>query len=148
MYHNYAIGEHIKGTGTDLADIRRFRAMSAKKQEQLAEKILTPSECLRYKMAKDSARFLAKHFSAKERVAKALGTGFRGFGFRDIELGATQLGRPTVSLSERAKTVADKNKIGALHLSVSHERDYVLCFCIAESYDDASFRFRRIIAKR
>jgi phosphopantetheinyl transferase (holo-ACP synthase) len=68
---------------------------------------------------------LPKHFSAKEASQKHSELDSVG-GFRDIELGATQLGRPTVSLSERAKTVADKNKIE--HSTFPYRTNGILSF--------------------
>ena len=69
-------------------------------------------------------------FAAKEAVAKALGTGFAGFGMADVEILADERGRPTVYLHGGAAKLADGARV---HLSISHDGGMALAFAVLES---------------
>ena len=69
-------------------------------------------------------------FAAKEAVAKALGTGFTGFGFPDIEILADEKGRPVVNLYRGAALLAED---ASVHLSISHDGGLALAFAAIES---------------
>ena len=49
---------------------------------------------------------LAARFAAKEATMKALGTGVRGVGWKDIEVVRYKSGAPAIRLHGRAKTAA------------------------------------------
>jgi holo-[acyl-carrier protein] synthase len=57
-------------------------------------------------------------FAAKEAVAKALGTGFDGFGPGDIEILPDAKGRPVCRLMGGALAATGG---GRMHVSVTHE---------------------------
>ena len=66
---------------------------------------------------------------------KALGTGIKGVGWREIEV-VRQRGRaPTVQLHGRALERARKVGIEKLVLSLSHSRDYAVAFVVGEGPD-------------
>ena len=75
---------------------------------------------------------MAGRFAAKEAVAKALGTGFRGFDFKDIEIDRTTLGKPIVILKGKAKLIAKKEGQYNIHLSISHGEDSAVAYAILE----------------
>jgi holo-[acyl-carrier protein] synthase len=58
-------------------------------------------------------------FAAKEAVLKALGTGFSGMRFRDVEVVRDERGRPVPRLSGRAAEVAEAAGVVEMHLSLS-----------------------------
>ena len=66
----------------------------------------------------------AAAFSAKESFAKALGTGIRGFSFRDVQLLHNDLGAPYLKLDGNAKLIADEKNMDFC-MSVSHCSEYV-----------------------
>ena len=69
-------------------------------------------------------------FAAKEAVAKALGTGFVGFGFADVEILSDKKGKPVVRLhGDAAALVRDAN----VHLSISHDGGMAMAFAVIES---------------
>jgi holo-[acyl-carrier protein] synthase len=78
---------------------------------------------------------LASRLAGKEAVLKALGTGIRGVGLRDIEIVTTPVGRPTVVLHDRAAAAANRAGIERVEVSLCHEEDYALAVAvgIAES---------------
>ena len=96
----------ISGVGTDLCRIERIaRAME---NPRFTERIFTPAERARLDnlCAERRAERAAGMFAAKEAVAKALGTGFTGFGFSDIEILADEKGRPLAQLHDGAAELA------------------------------------------
>ena len=79
---------------------------------------------------------VASRFSAKEAVAKALGTGFRdGIVLRDIEILHDDLGCPKVTLYNKALARCceiSHNQKHAIHLTISNEKEYVNSVAIIE----------------
>ena len=72
----------IFGIGTDVLELSRI-----KNPELLAKKILTKTELQIFNFAKNKQNFVAKRFSVKEAVAKALGVGIgKSVSFKDIEI--------------------------------------------------------------
>ena len=117
----------IYGIGVDLVRISRMAAALSRFGERFAERILSDSELQRFLQARRRADFLAKHFAAKEALAKALGTGFRdGLGWRQIEVHNDPLGKPYLVCTGRAKQMLDTQDIGASYLSLSDEGLYAL----------------------
>ena len=55
---------------------------------------------------------------------KALGTGFRGIGPKDIETVEDDCGRPAVSIRGEVRH--------SFHLSLSHEKEYSVAFVVLE----------------
>ena len=80
---------------------------------------------------------LAKRFAAKEAVAKALGTGVRGFLFTDIEVISGHLGKPLVILhngaADRLQELLPDGKTAHVHLSLSDEAPYASAYAVIEA---------------
>jgi len=121
----------IMGVGTDIVEIGRIKnAMDA--NSRFLEKIFTATE-LEYLQSRNlRPEYVAGRFAAKEAVAKALGTGFRGFDFKDIEIDRTTLGKPIVILKGKAKLIAKKEGQYNIHLSISHGQDSAVAYAIWE----------------
>jgi len=120
----------ISGVGTDLCSIDRIA--QAMENPRFAERIFTGNERLRLENLCDKRRFerAAGMFAAKEAVAKALGTGFSGFGVSDIEILADENGKPVVRLHGGAAARAGGS---AVHLSISHDGGLALAFAVIET---------------
>ncbi|WP_415889039.1 holo-ACP synthase [Neptuniibacter sp. SY11_33] len=122
----------ILGIGTDILEISRIDK-SLSRTPSLANRILSPVELLQFQSAKNKPLFLAKRFSAKEAVTKALGTGIgHGVSWQHIEICKNEYGRPEVSLSDGALKRAESIGIKSMHLSYSDEKDYIVAFVVAE----------------
>lgn len=106
----------ILRTGLDLADIGRIRKAIA--NPRFLERVYTLSE--RERVAARGENTAAGLFAAKEAVAKALGTGFRGFCAWDIEVVYDSLGAPGIRLYrgalERWRSLGE----GKIHISITH----------------------------
>lgn len=120
----------IYGVGTDLCRVDRIA--KAMENPRFARRIYTPAELARLEGLCDSRRAerAAGMFAAKEAVAKALGTGFTGFGFSDIEILAEENGRPYAVLHNGAAQLT-RNRI--VHLSISHDGGMAIAFAVIEA---------------
>lgn len=75
---------------------------------------------------------LAGNFCVKEAVAKALGTGFRGFSPADIEVLRDELGKPVVNLYNDAGKLAEQFKIANVFASISNLEKLVSAVVVLE----------------
>jgi len=119
----------IYGIGCDLIKISRIqRAFS---DEIKLSRCFTEKEI---QLFDGRGERIAGNFAAKEAVAKALGTGFRGFSLKDIEILRDELGRPFMT-ADSLKDVLTKLKINdrlKVHLSISHEKEFAMATCVIE----------------
>lgn len=126
----------ILGIGQDMVDIRRIRDLMTRFGERFVERIFSQGEYIHAFSQSDPALSFAKRFAAKEAVAKAMGTGVRGFEFRDIEVISGPLGRPSVVLHAKAMRVLERQHGGVegthIHLSLTDELPYALAMAVIE----------------
>lgn len=73
----------------------------------------------------------AMRFAAKEAVLKALGTGFSGMRFTDVEVARDERGRPVPHLSGRAAEVAKERGVVEMHLSLSFTHTTAVASAVA-----------------
>lgn len=78
--------------GTDIVEISRFSKM--KDIELFKKHTFTKREKEYFETCKNQYESIAGAFAAKEAFAKYLGSGFRGFGLRDIEVLHDELDKP------------------------------------------------------
>ncbi|MEY0025601.1 holo-ACP synthase [Providencia rettgeri] len=124
----------IVGVGTDIVEIARIESMIERTGDSLAKRILTEAELVQYQQQSKPARFLAKRFAVKEAAAKALGTGIRnGLAFNQFEVTNDKLGKPLLSLSDEALTLANCIHATHFHVSITDERHYAVATVIIES---------------
>lgn len=116
----------ILGAGTDITDVERIA--KAIEKDNFETRFFTEQERNYINNRPVKAESAAGIFAAKEAVVKALGTGFSGLKFHDIEIIHESSGKPTVRLSGKAGEFFR----GTIHLSISHERKYAIAFAVAE----------------
>lgn len=97
--------------GTDIVYIPRIQAAVERFGDRFLQRVYTPIEqqhCGYYsqELAHPSFERLAGRWAAKEAVVKALGTGWRGVSYTDVEIDRATTGKPLVTLHERAAAVA------------------------------------------
>src|SRR5262249_60663441 len=105
------------GVGVDMIETDRVRAVLAKHPERFLSRVFTPEEVA---FCRGRVPELAARFAAKEAVMKALGTGARSVGWREIEVLPDRRGKPLVYLYGGA---AERAAIIGLHdidISLSH----------------------------
>ena len=109
--------------GVDIIEIPRIQAAIDSWGARFLKRIYTDSEV---EYCRGHVPELAVRFAGKEAVMKALGTGFRGISWRDIEILPNRRGAPLVYLSGTAKVRADEIGIQDLAISLSHSREYAV----------------------
>ncbi len=109
--------------GVDIIEISRIAQVVERWGQRFLNRIYTPGE-LGY--CRGRAPQLAARFAAKEAVMKALGTGARGVGWRDIEVVRRRGGPPTIHLQGRASRGAERMAVRQVAVSLSHSRDYAV----------------------
>ena len=120
--------------GTDICSISRIRVAYKRFGERFLKRILTDSE-IEYIM-RDAPHLvprLAGRFAAKEAAAKALGTGWHGVDWKEIEVTHSPSGEPGINLYGRAARVAQGKGLERWEVSVSHERDFATATVLAYS---------------
>lgn len=119
----------IIGIGTDIIEIDRIER-AIKKNNGFLNKIFTFREIEMFKERSMRSEVIAGNFAAKEAISKALGTGFRGFSFIDIEILRDELGKPIAYLSNKIEDniIAEYR----LNVSISHNRTSAIAFAVLE----------------
>lgn len=124
----------IIGLGTDIVEIARIESVIERSANNLAKRILTNNEYIQYQQQTQPARFLAKRFAVKEAAAKALGTGIRnGLAFNQFEVTNDKLGKPLLTLTGEALSLAGHLQVAHIHVSITDERHYAVATVIIES---------------
>jgi holo-[acyl-carrier protein] synthase len=127
----------IFGVGTDICDIRRIRAIVARKGERFAQRVLGPSEWAVYQARKlrfeeRGMAYLATRFSAKEAFSKAIGLGLHSpMTWRRCEILNLPSGQPYLQLHDELAAWFEARQLFA-HVSVTDENDYATSFVVVE----------------
>src|SRR5712691_11795787 len=109
--------------GVDIIEIDRVADVIARHGDRFLQRIYTPDEIAH---CRGRVSELAARFAAKEAVMKALGTGVRGIGWREIEVLPNRRGNPLVLLHGNARRRADALGLSTIDISLSHSRDYAV----------------------
>jgi holo-[acyl-carrier protein] synthase len=127
----------IFGVGTDLCDVRRIRAVLARRGDRFAERVLGPHEieifwARRSQFEERGVRYLATRFSAKEAFSKAIGLGMRSpMTWRGCEVANRPGGKPEIRLHGALADWFATRGLRA-HVSVTDEADYAASFVVVE----------------
>lgn len=123
----------VVGIGNDIVEIKRFETIMEK--EYVLHKMFSEREVA---LAKKRPSFFAGNFAVKESVAKAFGTGIRGFQLKEIEVLRDEWGKPYVEFSGRAKELAERLQIQNIYVSISDTKQLVIATAVAESTDSGN----------
>jgi holo-[acyl-carrier protein] synthase len=110
-------------TGVDIIEIPRVRRVLEQYGRRFLERVYTPGEIA---YCRERAPNLAARFAAKEATMKALGTGVRGVGWKDIEVVRHESGAPSIRLYGRGKQRAERLGVQEIAISLSHSRKYAV----------------------
>lgn len=120
----------IIGIGTDIIEINRIENVM-KRTKSFIEKSFSEEE-IKYFISKGfRSNVVAGNFAAKEAISKAIGTGFRGFGLKDIEVLRDELGKPIVILSSKIYEILEVKEFN-IHVSISHSKENAIAYAIME----------------
>ena len=117
-------------TGIDIIEIARVGEVLNKYGARFLNRIYTDSE---QKYCKGRAAQLASRFAAKEAVMKALGTGIRGVGWKDIEIKRERGGPPYIQLHGGGQARASIMGLSEISLSLSHSNDFAVASVVGEA---------------
>ncbi|HEY32371.1 MAG TPA: holo-[acyl-carrier-protein] synthase [Dehalococcoidia bacterium] len=115
--------------GVDIIEIDRIQQAVERWGERFLHRIYTDAEL---KLCRGKSESLAVRFAGKEAAVKALGTGIRGVGWKDIEILAEPSGKPLVNLYRQAPKKANDLGLRGLAISLSHSREYAIAFVVGE----------------
>ena len=114
-------------SGIDIIEIDRIQNVLIKHPKRFLRKIFTEYE-INY--CRGRATQLAARFASKEAAMKALGTGIRGVGWREVEVQRLRSGKPYIILHGRAKKRAELMGIKKIELSISHSKNLATAIVI------------------
>jgi holo-[acyl-carrier protein] synthase len=120
----------IIGIGTDIIEIYRIEK-AINRTNNFIKKLFTNNEIEYFTLKGFSSNTIAGNFAAKEAVSKALGTGFRGFGLKDIEILRDSLGKPIVHLSDKIYELIDIADFN-IYVSISHSKESAIAYAVME----------------
>lgn len=120
----------ITGLGVDIVEIDRM-ARALERHPTMRERLFSAEERAYCDKRNRPEIHYALRFAAKEAVLKALGTGFAGMKFTDVEVVRDQGGRPEPRLSGRAKELADEIGVLEMHLSLSYTHTTAVASAVA-----------------
>lgn len=120
----------IIGIGSDIIRIGRIEA--ALKRPRFVSRFFSEAEVHLFSQRPRPAQTIAAHYAMKEAVAKAIGTGVRGFDLRDISIERDRLGKPILNAMGRLPSVLEALGIDLVHLSCAHDGDYAIGYAMAE----------------
>jgi holo-[acyl-carrier protein] synthase len=126
----------IAGLGVDIVEIDRMAA-ALERHPGMRERLFSEQERAYCEKRNKPEVHYALRFAAKEAVLKALGTGFAGMKFTDVEVARDAGGRPTPRLSGRAAEVAEQIGVRELHLSLSYTHTTAVASAVAITGDPA-----------
>ena len=116
-------------SGVDIIEISRVKRVLERYGQRFLDRVYTAREIA---YCRGRAPNLAARFAAKEATMKALGTGVRGVGWKDIEVIRHESGAPSVMLHGRGKRRAQRLGVRDISLSLSHSRDYAVAFVVVQ----------------
>jgi holo-[acyl-carrier protein] synthase len=103
--------------GMDLVEIARIRDLIDSRGDKFLCRIYTAEEL---KQCNGRVESLAARFAGKEALVKALGTGLRGFRWKDVEVIREASGRPRLTLHGRAAQLANEMGYSRFEISLTH----------------------------
>ena len=120
----------IYGTGIDIVKTERVREAVERWGDRFLNRVFTRDEISYAYKKKDPFLSLSVRFAAKEAFIKALSHD-QHISLIDIEVRNQDNGRPMLQLHGKTGEFLKEKKIQAIHLSLSHEKDYgVACVVI------------------
>lgn len=120
----------ITGLGVDIVEIDRMKR-ALERHPRMKERLFSAEEREYCDERNRPEIHYALRFAAKEAVLKALGTGFSGVRFTDVEVLRDASGRPAPRLQGRAAKLAEEYGVVEMHLSLSFTHTTAVASAVA-----------------
>ena len=120
----------IIGIGTDIVKVDRI-AKIIERTPNFIRGAFTEEEICYFETKKNNPETIAGAFAVKEALSKALGTGVRGFGLKDIEVRHDDLGKPYIFVNDYIRETFGLEKC-KIHASISHSNEDAVAFVVIE----------------
>lgn len=126
----------IVGLGFDAIEIARIgRALD--RHPGFAARVFTEAErAAAERRGAGRIAYLARRWAGKEAVAKALGVGFSGYPYHEIEIVNAPSGAPVVAVRHELAEWAHQLGVLRWHLSLSDTKELAMATALAEGPDD------------
>ncbi|MDP2895328.1 MAG: holo-ACP synthase [bacterium] len=126
----------IHGVGIDIVEVERVRKAIEKYGERFTQRVFTPDEIAHCEGKHDTYLRYAARFAAKEAAFKSLrGRWRKGMRWLDFETVGEEFRPPTIRLTGAAAMAQQEASVTALHVSISHDRQYAVAVVVAEKED-------------
>ncbi len=120
------------GVGSGIVECARIGAMIERHGELFLQRVYTEREIRFCHCRPRALQWFAAHWSAKEAVMRALGTGpFEGVAWSDFEIRVDPRGRATVHVGGPAKHVVRRRGVADVWLSMAHCRTHATAHATA-----------------
>ena len=116
--------------GIDVVELDRVQRLLRRHPERFLARVYTPAE---QAFCRGRVAELAARFAAKEATMKALGTGVRGVGWRDIEVLPNGRGKPLLLLHGRAQRRAAALGLADLDVTLTTARDFAAAVVVGHA---------------
>lgn len=125
----------IKGIGTDIVDIRRFKRVVERYGDHFLKKVFTKTEIAQCRHRVNSIEKYAGRWAAKEAFYKALPQTCQPTStWKSIQITTNgETSKPTIEIcGTDLEKMIKKELITQCHLSISHEEEFCLAFVVLE----------------
>jgi holo-[acyl-carrier protein] synthase len=130
------------GLGVDIVEIDRMERVIERTPRFLARVFSEGERAYAWKRARPAIHY-ALFFAAKEAVLKALGTGFAGMQYTDVEVIHDEQGKPLPLLHGHALEIANEQGIVDMQLSLSHTHQMGVASAVAIKDTDRPIKDER-----
>ena len=122
----------ILGIGTDILSLTHMGRVLANDAEVFLSRTFTEWERVQAAERPDPVAYYATRFAAKEAVFKSLNLPSDHVRLTEIEIGSTETGRPTVTLSGALAQAATAGGIREVLLSLSWDDGWAVAYAVAQ----------------
>ena len=120
----------IRGIGIDIIEVARVKEVLDRHGDRFLRRIYTEDEISGIHGNRD--QYLAARFAAKEAAFKALGTGWRGVKWVEVEVENLPSGAPVLKLHGAALSRAEQLGVTVCHISLTHTAEYAAAQVVLE----------------
>lgn len=114
--------------GIDVVETARVFKLFEKWGDRFLNRFLTPLE---QRQCRARPERMAVLIAAKEATSKALGTGLRGVGWKEMEIVHAASGKPSLKLHGHAAVIAERLGWSSTTVSLSHDAGVSIAVVVA-----------------